>query len=102
MVPAKQEEVLRVLHLVRQEQADHLQTLLAAIDIIAEEEVIRLGREPAVLKQTKQVAVLAVHVAANLERRLELQQTRLRQENLSASEGDAAMRGGRSVLVRLR
>ena len=66
MVPAEQKEVLGVLHLVRQEKADHLQTLLAAVDVVAEEQVVRLGREAAVLEEAEQIAVLAVHIAANL------------------------------------
>jgi len=63
--------------LVRQQQADHLQALLAAVHVVAQEQVVGLGREPAVLEQPQQVAVLPVHVAANLQRRLQLQQARL-------------------------
>jgi hypothetical protein len=56
--------------------------LLPAVDVIAEEQIVRLGREPSVLEQTEQVAVLPVHVPADLQRRLELEQARLPEENL--------------------
>lgn len=51
------------LNLVGEEEADALERLLAAIDVVAEEQVVRLGREAAVLEQTQQVEVLAVNVA---------------------------------------
>jgi hypothetical protein len=68
VVAAKHEEVLGVLDLVRKQQADSLQRLLAAIDIVTEEEVVRFGWEAAVLEQTEQVVVLAMYITADLER----------------------------------
>ena len=101
VVASQQEEVLGVLHLVRQKQADHLQALLSAVHVIAQEQVIRLRREPAILKQPEQVRVLAVHVPADLQRRLQLQQARLRQENLSAiGAGFGTERNGARVSLR--
>ena len=43
VVAAQDEEVLRVLDLIREEQADRLEALLAAVDVVAEEEVVRVG-----------------------------------------------------------
>ena len=63
MVASQQEEVLGVFDLVREQQADRLERLLAAVHIVAEEEVVRLWREASVLKEAKQVKVLAVQVA---------------------------------------
>ena len=63
MVPAKDEEVLRVLDLVRKEEANGLEGLLPAVHVITQEEVVRLGREAAVLEQSEQVVVLAVDIA---------------------------------------
>lgn len=40
MISAEQEEVFWVLYLVRQEQADGLERLLAAIHVVAEKQVI--------------------------------------------------------------
>jgi hypothetical protein len=66
VVAAQDEEVFGILDLVGQEQADGLKRLLASIYVVTEEEVIRFGREAAVLKQAQEVIVLAVDVAANL------------------------------------
>lgn len=40
MIAAEEEEVLWVLDLVRQEEADGLEALLASVDVIAQEEII--------------------------------------------------------------
>ena len=67
MVSTEYEKVLGVLDLVGKEQADCLQGLLAAVDIVAEEEVVGLGREAAVLEQAQEVVVLSVYVTADLD-----------------------------------
>ncbi len=67
MVAAQDEEVLGELDLVGKEQADGLERLLAAIYVVAEEEVVGLGREAAILEETEQVVVLPVDIAANLQ-----------------------------------
>jgi hypothetical protein len=51
VVSAENEEVFRVLDLVGEEEADGLERLLASVDVVAEEEVVGLGGEAAVLKQ---------------------------------------------------
>lgn len=66
VIAAKHEKVLGVLDLIRQQQADRLQRLLAAVNIVAQKQVVGLGREPAVLEQAQQVVVLPVDVAADL------------------------------------
>ena len=63
MVAAQQEEVLGVLDLVGQQQADGLQGLLPPVHIVPQEQVVSLGREAPVLKQPQQVCVLAMDVA---------------------------------------
>ena len=63
VVAAQDEEVLWVLDLVRKEEANGLEGLLPAVHVIAQEEVVRLGREAAVLEQSEQVVVLAVDIA---------------------------------------
>lgn len=62
VVPPQKEEVLRVLDLVGQQQADGLQRLLAAVHVVAEEQVVGLGREAAILEKTQQIRVLPVDV----------------------------------------
>jgi hypothetical protein len=63
VVPAQDEEVFRVLDLVRKEQADRLERLLAAVDIVTQEQVVRLGREATVFEQSEEVIVLTVDIA---------------------------------------
>lgn len=82
VIAAQQEKVLRILDLVRQQQAYRLQGLLTSVDVVAQEQVVRLGREATVFEEPQQIGVLAVYVAADLKRRLQLQQDRLLQENL--------------------
>jgi hypothetical protein len=67
VVAAKNEEILGVLDLVCEKQADGLQGLLTSVDVIAEEEVVRFGWETAVLEQTEQVVVLSMYITTNLE-----------------------------------
>lgn len=93
VIAAQQEKILRILDLVRQQQAYRFQGLLAPVDVVAQEQVICLGRETAVLEEPQQIGVLAVYVAADLKRRLQLQQNRLLQENLPRLETEATHLG---------
>ena len=63
VVAPEEEEVLRVLDLVREQEADGLERLLPPVHVVAQEQVVGLGREPPVLEQAQQVRVLAVDVA---------------------------------------
>ena len=78
----KKEEKNKNTHLVRQQQADRLEALLPAVHVVPKEQVVSLRREPPVLEQPQQVRVLPVHVAADLDRRLELEEVGLRHEDL--------------------
>ena len=71
VIAAQQKEILRILDLVGEQQADSFKTLLAAIDVVAEEEIVGLRGESAVLEQTEKIVILTVNVAANLQRRLQ-------------------------------
>ena len=51
MVSAEDEEVFGVLDLVGEEEADGLETLFPAVDVVAEEEIVGFWRKPAVLEQ---------------------------------------------------
>ena len=62
MVSSQQEEVLGVLDLVCEEEADCLEGLLAAVNVVTKEEVVGIGRETAVLEQSQQVVVLTVYI----------------------------------------
>lgn len=62
VVATEDEEVLRVLDLVREEEADGLERLLATVNVVAKEEVVGFWREAAILEQAEQVVILAVDV----------------------------------------
>jgi hypothetical protein len=66
VVAPQHEEVLRILDLVGEQQADGLERLLASVHIVAEEEIVGFGGEAAVLEEAEEVVVLAVDVAADL------------------------------------
>lgn len=66
MVPSEDEKVFGVLDLVGEQETDGLEGLLAAIDVIAEEEVVCFWRETAVLEQSEKVVVLAVDVTYSI------------------------------------
>jgi hypothetical protein len=97
VVATQDEEVLGVLDFVRQEQADCLQGLLAAINVVAQEEIVRFWGEASVLEQTEEIVVLSMDVAAyldasvgpqqarvaNLDGSLKLEQNRLADEDLA-------------------
>jgi hypothetical protein len=67
-------ELLRTAHLVRQQQTDSLQTLLSSINVITQEEIVCLGRESTVFKQSQQVVVLSVNISADLDGSFQFQQ----------------------------
>jgi len=68
VVAAQDEEVLGILDLVGQEEADGLERLLASVDVVSEEEVVGLRGEAAVLEEAEKVVVLAVDITADLSR----------------------------------
>ena len=51
MVAAEDEEVFGIFDFVREEEADGLETLFPAVDVVTQEEVIGFWWEPAVLEQ---------------------------------------------------
>jgi len=69
VVSTEDEKVLGVLDLVGQEQANSLQTLLSSIDVVTEKNVIGLGRESSVFKESQQIVVLSVDITADLDGR---------------------------------
>mmetsp|Transcript_91951 Transcript_91951/g.233805 ORF Transcript_91951/g.233805 Transcript_91951/m.233805 type:complete len:308 (+) Transcript_91951:258-1181(+) len=95
VVAAQQEEVLGELRLVAKHQGNCLQRLLAAVDIVAQEDVVAVWREAAILEDAQQVVVLPVHIAANLDGGLEFEQGILRQEDLAG-------RGAQGLQLALR
>jgi hypothetical protein len=66
VVTTQNEEVLGVLDLVREEQADGLERLLTTVDVVTEEKVVGLWGETAVFEQTEEIVVLTVDITADL------------------------------------
>ena len=62
VVASEQEEVLLELDLVGEQENDGLERVLSAVHVVAKEQVVGLGREAAVLEESKQVGELAVRV----------------------------------------
>ena len=66
VVTAEEEEVLGIFQLKTEEEEDGLERLLAAVDVVAEEEIVGLRGEASILKQSQQVIILAVDITADL------------------------------------
>ena len=62
VVSPQQEEVLRVLDLVGQQETDGFQGLLPSVHVVPQEQVVSLRGEASILKQPKQVCVLPMDV----------------------------------------
>jgi hypothetical protein len=86
VITAEDEKVLRVFDLIRQQEANGLERLLATVDVIAQEDVVGLGGEAAILEQSEQIVVLPVHIPANLDGSLQFQQHGLRDEQIARTQ----------------
>ena len=73
MVAADQVHGRRVLYLEREEQADGLERVRAAVDVVAEEEIVDVGDVPSgagravLFEKAHQVPKLAVQVPEDLD-----------------------------------
>jgi hypothetical protein len=66
VVTTENKEVFRIFDLVRKEEADGLERLLATVDVVSEEEVVGLRREATVFKKTQEIVVLTVNITTDL------------------------------------
>lgn len=66
MVTTEDEEILGILDLVGQEQADGLKGLLASVDVVTKEEVVGFRGETAIFEESKKIVILAVYVTTDL------------------------------------
>lgn len=71
------------LYPCKHRNVDEIRFVLTSIHVVAEEQIVGLWWKAAVLKQPQEIGILAVDVAADLERCLQLQQDRLLKENLA-------------------
>lgn len=67
VVTAEDEEIFGVLDLVREQEADRFERLLATVDIVSQEQVVGLRRETTILEEAQKIVVLPVNIAANLD-----------------------------------
>jgi len=81
MVSTQQEEILGELHLVGEKQDDGLQALLSTVDVVTQKEVVAFRWKATILKETKEVMILAMDVATDLQGSFQLQQGTLIQED---------------------
>jgi len=88
VVASKNEEIFRVLDFVRHQQTDGFQRLLSPINIVTKENVIRLGRESTVLKETEKVIILAMNVTTNFDRGFKLKKHWLSDEQITAAQAE--------------
>ena len=72
VVATQQEEVLGIHNLVAILQNDRFNAVLAAVDVVAKEQVVRVRGEATLLVDAQQVIVLAMRVAAHAHRRTDL------------------------------
>lgn len=66
VVTTENKEIFGVLDLVGQEEADCFERLLAAVNVVTEEEIVGLGGKAAVFEEAQKVVVLPVDVTAYL------------------------------------
>ena len=98
VVAAQQVDAAGVLDLEREQQADRFERVRAAVDVVAEEEVVDVGDvargagHAVLLEEAHEVAKLAVQVAEDLDRRLELQHRRLRLQRARDGKSAAVVR----------
>ena len=90
VVSSEQKEILWVFDFVSEEETDGLEGLFASVDVVAQEEVVGVWGEAAVLKESEEVVVLAVDVAADLDGGLELEEDGLGDEDLPRPETEEA------------
>jgi len=62
MVSSEKEEVLWIFDLVRKQQADGLQRLLASVYIVSKKQVVALWRISSILKKPEQVIILTMNI----------------------------------------
>ena len=79
MVPSQEEKIFGVLHLIAKHEANCLDALVRAVNIIPEKQVVRLRWETAHLEQPEEVIILPMRVATNVYGSCHFQEHRLRQ-----------------------
>lgn len=67
VVPTQDEEILWILDLVREKQANCFKRLFASVDVVPKEQVVCFGWESSVLKEAEKVVILAMNITTDLQ-----------------------------------
>ena len=67
VVPTQDEEILWILDLVREKQANGFKRLFASVDVVSKEEVICFGWESSVFEEAEKVVILAMNITTDLQ-----------------------------------
>lgn len=89
MVASQDIDFFRVLDFVGVKETNGLDALSSSIDVIAQKEIIWIGRETAILEETEHVVVLAMDIAADFERGLDFDEHGLAEEDVFDSPDDS-------------
>ena len=89
VVASEQEEVLRVLDLVGEEEANGLERLLSSVNVISKEEIVGLRGETAILEESQEVIILAMHITADFDWGLKLKENGLVDEDVSRFDAES-------------
>lgn len=66
VVPTQDEEVLGILDLIREKQADCFKGLFASVDVVPKKEVVCFRWESSVFKEAEKVVILAMNITTDL------------------------------------
>ena len=69
MISTQNKEILWILDLVRQKQANSFKRLFASVDVVPKEKVICFGGESSVFKEAEKVIILAMNIATDLQKK---------------------------------
>lgn len=67
VIPTQDEEILWILDLVCEKQANCFKRLFASIDVVPKEQIVCFGWEPSVFKEAQKVVVLAMNITTDLQ-----------------------------------
>lgn len=88
VVPAQQPEGLGIVYLERPQVQDAFDAEIASVDVVAQEQIPGLGWVTAHLEQLHEIVVLAVHVAADGDGSIHLEEIRLLAQQVGARLDD--------------
>ena len=69
MVSAQNKEILWILDLVREKQANCFKRLFASVDVVPKEKVICFGWESSIFKEAEKVIILAMNITTDLQKK---------------------------------